>query len=87
MQAITSTHLARHLREVLDRVEFRHDSVTVVRNKKPIARIVPGVRHITALEAMSDLYGIVDSRAAEHWAEEGRTGGSVAGEMKDPWAS
>ncbi len=87
MQNVTATELARRLREILDDVEFHRKSVTIIRNKRPIARLLPGAQEMTARQAMCDLHGIVGDEAAEGWQEDRRTGRTLDIEMKDPWAT
>jgi antitoxin (DNA-binding transcriptional repressor) of toxin-antitoxin stability system len=88
MRQVTATELARNLRDVLDRVEFRREAHLVCRNQHPIARIIPGPAHQTALEAMEDLYRTLPEEAAEGWVRDSRTAiRDRLGELKDPWAS
>jgi len=42
---------------------------------------------MTALEAMSDLYGIVAEEAAQEWLNDSRIGGTLAEEMRNSWDS
>ena len=65
MRTVSTSELAHHLEQILDSVECQGDSVLVTRNNRTIARILPGVARMTALEAMSDLYGIVAEEAAQ----------------------
>ncbi|GAB6040778.1 type II toxin-antitoxin system Phd/YefM family antitoxin [Endothiovibrio diazotrophicus] len=85
MITITATEMARKLRHILDQVEFRHESVTVMRNKRPVARIFPGTQEMTALEALGDLYGIVGEEAAAHWGDDARNDETVGDGVRDPW--
>ena len=85
MQTVSATELARNLRQILDGVEFRRDSILVVRNKRPVARLLPSLSAMTAKDALSDLHGIVDDNAARDWLGDSRTGGSIAEELRDPW--
>lgn len=41
MKDVTATEAGRHLSELLDAVEHRHESFVVTRNGRSIARIVP----------------------------------------------
>lgn len=75
MRTITTTELARNLHRILDSVEFRGEKVTVVRNKRATARILPVAPRMTALEAMSDLYRTLPESAAAGWLEDSRTSG------------
>ena len=87
MITITATEMARQLRAVLDRVEFRGESVTVVRNKREIARIVPGAQELRAREAFMDIQGLVGEEAAATWYADSRNDRTLQGELRDPWNS
>ncbi len=47
-------------------------------NKHRIARIIPGSAHLTAIEAMGDLYRTLPEDAAKGWLDDSRTKGTVA---------
>jgi antitoxin (DNA-binding transcriptional repressor) of toxin-antitoxin stability system len=97
MQEITVTELACNLQQILETVESTGEEILIVRNQHPIARIVPGVAHLTALEAMADLYQTLPEDAALGWFEDSRQPRSKAAEageapgyvdeMHDPWDS
>ncbi len=87
MTKLTASELARNLSSVLDRLEFGGEEIIVLRNNHPIARMIPGSPHRTALEAMADLYRTIAPEAAEKWLEDSKTGGALERELKDPWAS
>jgi len=61
--------------------------IIITRNKRQIARILPGSHHMTAIEAMGDLYRTFPMDAADGWLEESRMAEKVAGEISDPWGS
>lgn len=82
---ITATELARRLKHILDLVQYRGREVVVERNGAVIARITPSLPHMTALEAMADLYRTLPEDAAEDWAKESREGG-FGQKVRDPWA-
>ena len=87
MQTVTATDLARNFRVMLDRVEFRHEELLVVRNNHPVARIIPGSATMTALEAFSDLYGTLPKEAGIGWLADSRLEENRSGEVRDPWES
>lgn len=87
MTTITVTEFARNIKKVLDRVEFGGEEIIIVRSNHKIARLIPGSPHMTALEAMADLYRTIPPEAADDWLEESRLEGKVAKEMRDPWDS
>lgn len=88
MSTVTATELARNFRAMLDRVEFKHEELVVVRNNHEVARIIPGPATLTALEAMADLYQTLPPEAAEGWLKDScPTDPGLHDEVRDPWAS
>lgn len=87
MVTVTEAELSENIGKILDRVELGREEIIVVRNNRPIARIVPGAAHMTALEAMADLYRTLEPEAAEGWLEESRINGTLSEEIRDPWDS
>ena len=90
MKTITATELARNLRQVLDNLAVQGEDVAIERNHQQIARLVPGARLVTALEAMADIYKTLPENAARGWEKAGRarTTEKLAGRsVRDPWAS
>jgi antitoxin (DNA-binding transcriptional repressor) of toxin-antitoxin stability system len=85
MVEMTVTEFAKKLRAVFDRIEHMGEEVVLMRNKHRIARIVPGSPHLTAIEAMGDLYRTLPENAAEGWLEESRTSTTVSEESRNPW--
>ena len=84
MISVTVTDLARKLKTILDLVEFRGEEVILIRNKHMIARIAPGSPHLTALEALSDLYRTLPDEVAAGWEHGSRIEGTIE-EVADPW--
>lgn len=88
MRTVTATELARNFRTMFDQVEFSHEELIVIRNNHEVARIVPGLATMTALEAMADLYRTLPEEAARDWlADSRRVEKGLADEVRDPWAS
>lgn len=85
MQIVTATDLARRLREILDGVEFRGDALTIVRNKREIAQLLPGPQQMRAKQAFFDLHGIVGEEAAAGWLQEGSAAETVEEGIRNPW--
>ncbi|HMO50740.1 MAG TPA: type II toxin-antitoxin system Phd/YefM family antitoxin [Kiritimatiellia bacterium] len=87
MKILTATEVARGLSQLLDRLEAGEEEVVIVRNNHPVAKLVPGAPRMNALEALSDLHGILDDREGEEWLEDIRKGDRMmAAEQRDPWA-
>jgi hypothetical protein len=52
--------------------------------KKKCARIIPGTPHMTALEALADLYKTLPDEAGKSWSSDSKTPGTLD-KMRDPW--
>jgi antitoxin (DNA-binding transcriptional repressor) of toxin-antitoxin stability system len=87
MQTITATDLSRNFRVMLNRVEFQHEELLIMRNNFPVARLVPGPATMTAAEAFADLYRTLPVDAGKTWLSDSRLDGTHNDEMRDPWAS
>lgn len=88
MQKISATELARNLRAVLDQVSERSEDYLVERSGKPVARISPGLGHMSAEQALADLYRVLPDHAAEGWLEDARRGMTgLDDSLRDPWDS
>ncbi|MFA7406001.1 MAG: type II toxin-antitoxin system Phd/YefM family antitoxin [Pelobacteraceae bacterium] len=87
MQTITATDLSRNFRVMLNRVEFQHEELLIVRNNTPVARLVPGPATMTAAEAFADLYRTLPHEAGNTWLADSRLDDAATGEVRDPWAS
>ena len=84
MKTLSVTEVARNFRAVLDRVEHQQEEVVLVRNRRPVARLVPEAAHQTALEVFGELYCTLDDRAAVSAGRKSRRG--RLSELKNPWA-
>lgn len=87
MQTITATDLSRNFRVMLNRVEFQHEELIIVRNNFPVARLVPGPATMTAGEAFGDLYRTLPEAAGKTWLADSRLNDTTDSEVRDPWAS
>jgi antitoxin (DNA-binding transcriptional repressor) of toxin-antitoxin stability system len=91
MKTMTVTEVARNFSAVMDGVESDQEEIVLVRNHKPIARLVPEPPEMNALEVLGDLYRTLDDGTADALAnaiQSGRKGrqGTLK-ELRDPWAS
>lgn len=87
MHTVTATELARNFREMLDRVEFKHEELVIVRNNHEVARIIPGPAAMTALEAMADIYRTLPEDAGKGWLKDSKKIKSkLSDKVRDPWA-
>jgi antitoxin (DNA-binding transcriptional repressor) of toxin-antitoxin stability system len=91
MKTLTVTEVARNFSSVLDGVERNREEVVLVRNRRPVARLVPEPPAQNAVEVLGDLYRTLDEETANSLAaaverERKRARGDL-GELRDPWAS
>ncbi len=84
MQTITATDLSRNFRAMLNRVEFQHEELLIVRNNSPVARLVPVPSTMTAAEVFADLYHTLPQEAGETWLTDSRLYDTMSDEMRDP---
>lgn len=87
MGTMTATEFAKNLKKALDRLEFSREEIVIIRNNHEIARLIPGSTHMTALEAMADLYRTIPHEAGEKWLEDSRIPRKLSDEIRDPWVS
>lgn len=69
MKTLTVTEVARNFSAVMDGVESEQEEIVLVRNHKPIARLVPEPQAQNALEVLGDLYRTLDDDTANALAE------------------
>jgi antitoxin (DNA-binding transcriptional repressor) of toxin-antitoxin stability system len=87
MRTVTATDFSRHFRIMLNRVEFQHEELLIMRNNAPVARLIPGPATMTAAEAFADLYQTLPQEAGSDWLSDSRIEDVEADEVRDPWAS
>jgi antitoxin (DNA-binding transcriptional repressor) of toxin-antitoxin stability system len=87
MSIITATEFAKNIKKTLDRLEFAGEEILIIRNNNKIARLIPGSAHLTALEAMADLYQTLTPEAGQSWLEDSRMPAHLSDELRDPWDS
>jgi antitoxin (DNA-binding transcriptional repressor) of toxin-antitoxin stability system len=87
MQTITATDLSRNFRAMLNRVEFQHEELLILRNNMPVARLIPGPATMTATEAFADIYSCLPHSAGNGWLADSRIEDNYDGEVRDPWES
>lgn len=90
MHAVTATEFARNFSQMLDRVEHQGVTISIVRNHKQVAAVVPQLPRQTAMEAFGDLYRPLDGVVKDDWlADIKRVGKSLKGGLtakgQDPW--
>lgn len=90
MKTLSATEVARNFSAVLDAVERDQEEIVLVRNARPIARLIPDAPPQDALQVLGDLYRTLDEKTAEELSaavalhRKGRRG--RVSELRDPWA-
>jgi antitoxin (DNA-binding transcriptional repressor) of toxin-antitoxin stability system len=91
MKTLTVTEVARNFSAIMDGLEVEQEEIVLVRNRRPIARLVPEPRAQNALEVLGDLYRTLDDDTADALVEAidaGRkTRRSKLDRLRNPWAS
>ena len=91
MKTLTVTEVARNFSAVMDGVESEQEEIVLVRNHKPIARLVPEPQSQNALEVLGDLYRTLDDDTANALAKAIHSGKKTKrgtlNELRNPWAS
>lgn len=91
MKTLSVTEVARNFSAVMDRIEIDQEEVVLVRNQKPIARLVPEPAAMNALEVMGDLFRSLDDATAdaltEAVARARKPGKGTLNDLRKPWAS
>lgn len=90
MQAVTATEFARNFSQMLDQVEHQGVTISIVRNHKQVAAVVPQLLRQTAMEAFGDLYRPLNGVVKDDWlADIKRVGKSLkvglTAKGQDPW--
>ncbi|MCC7032086.1 MAG: type II toxin-antitoxin system Phd/YefM family antitoxin [Acidobacteria bacterium] len=90
MKTLSATDVARNFSAVLDRIERDQEEVVLVRNRRPVARLVPEPPAADALSVFGDLYRTLDDNTAGQLAlavrrARARRRGRVS-ELRNPWA-
>ena len=91
MKTMTVTEVARNFSSVMDGVESSQEEVVLIRNNKPVARLVPEPPQMTAIEVLGDLYRTLDEETADALADAVKrsrkgAGGSLKA-LRNPWVS
>ena len=90
MKVLSVTQVARNFSDVVDSVEQKQEEIVLLRNRRPVARIVPASEPQNALEVFGDLYRTLDDKTADALSSaiasnrKKRTG--RLSELRNPWA-
>ncbi len=91
MKTLTVTEVARNFSLVMDRLQEEQEEIILIRNDRPVARLVPEPPAQNALEILGDLYRTLDDETAEALLEAIQSGkkrkrGKLT-ELRNPWGS
>jgi antitoxin (DNA-binding transcriptional repressor) of toxin-antitoxin stability system len=87
LRTLSATVVARNLSRLLDSLEHGGEEIVVIRNKHPIAKLVPGAPRMTAIEALGDVYATISDAEGDTWLADSREGDRLlVAETRDPWA-
>ena len=67
MHAVSATEFARNFSQMLDQVEHQGITISIVRNQRQVASVVPQLRTQTATEAFGDLYRPLEGAVKDDW--------------------
>jgi antitoxin (DNA-binding transcriptional repressor) of toxin-antitoxin stability system len=87
MKTLSATDVARSFSRILDALGHGGEVIVVMRNKQPVAKLVPGAPRMTALEALADIHRTLDDSEGDAWLAD--TQGAdrlLVRETRDPWA-
>ncbi|MCF7786104.1 MAG: type II toxin-antitoxin system Phd/YefM family antitoxin [Prosthecobacter sp.] len=90
MKTLTVTEVARNFSSVMNGVEADQEEIVLMRNHKPIARLVPEPKAQNALEVLGDLYRTLDDDTADALSEvvnsSRKAKRGTLNELRSPWA-
>ena len=90
MKTLTVTEVARNFSSVMNGVEADQEEIVLMRNHKPVARLIPEPQAQNALEVLGDLYCTLDDDTADALAEAINSGkkakSGTLNELRNPWA-
>lgn len=91
MKTLTVTEVARNFSAVMNNLETEQEEIILLRNHKPVARLVPEPPAQNALEVLGNLYRTLDDDTATALvhaitsAKKNRRG--TLNELRNPWVS
>jgi antitoxin (DNA-binding transcriptional repressor) of toxin-antitoxin stability system len=84
------TDVARNFSAVIEAVERDQEEIVLVRDRRPVARLVPEPPRQDALSVFGDLYRTIDDQAADALSVATGSGrkrkSGRLSELRDPWA-
>jgi antitoxin (DNA-binding transcriptional repressor) of toxin-antitoxin stability system len=84
------TDVARNFSAVLDALERDQEEIVLVRNQRPVARLMPEAPNQDALSVFGDLYRTLDDETAQALSttltSQRKSRRGRVSELRDPWA-
>lgn len=74
MRTMTATEVARRFSRLLDSMEHGGDEIVILRNHHPVAKLSPGAARMNAIEALGDVYGMMEDAEGAVWLMDIRKG-------------
>jgi antitoxin (DNA-binding transcriptional repressor) of toxin-antitoxin stability system len=91
VKIVTVTEAAQSFASVLDELERDQEEVTLVRDKKAVARIIPEPTRANALMVFGDIHGILGKKGGLSLAKAvrriRRRKNQKLNALRNPWAS
>jgi len=91
VKTLTVTEVARRFSSVLDEVEKNQEEIVLVRNHRPIARLIPEAPAQDALSVLGDLHRTLDDDTAEALLaaieKAKRSKDWKVAKLRNPWGS
>ena len=90
MHTVSATEFSRNFSQMLNQVEQQGISISIVRNQRQIACLIPQLRMQTAAEAFGDLYRPLEGAVKDDWLldieQVNKTlKGNLPEKGSDPW--
>jgi prevent-host-death family protein len=91
VKTLTVTEVARRFSSVLDDVEQNQEEIVLVRNHRPVARLIPEAPAKDALSVLGDLHRTLDDETADALlaaiAKTRRGKAGKVSKLRNPWGS
>lgn len=91
MRTLSITQAARNFSAVVNKLETEQEEIMLLRNHKPVARLVPEPPAQNALEVFRNLYRILDEDTAsaltDAMADAKKRKRGTLKELRTPWVS
>ena len=90
MHTVSATEFARNFSKMLDQVEHEGVTISIVRNRKQVATVVPCPRRESAMEAFGGLYRPLADAVKDDWMADIKRvnkalDGRLNGKARNPW--